>query len=348
MDEELNEKNIIEETGVGSEEESKEEEEIYVPCVSQECRFSAFEMTQYILRALDLEDESKTTNKQTFKMYGYGGSLNDLFLIVEDLAINDGKIEKVMDVRRSAWGIGEVRKICGDGTNLNNKEINLFMERVFYLLYQMVLAPGNAYDISTSLPWIHVTEYGLKCIAEREILPYDSDGYLKRIKACSKHDDWDIHYLSQSLKCFNVGVYDAAMMILGVEGEYLANRIIERYLVFLDKNEASEKSALETALMSCTGKISSRYQEYCNSLSRVKNIKDASGNPKYPDLKALSPRMDSAGHSAFMNYLRLTRNELAHPSSAIMEPSETMLMIVSFLKYFEIQNKFLEYYESNA
>ena len=138
-------------------------------------------------------------------------------------------------------------------------------------------------------------------------------------------------------------------MMLGIEGEYLADRVIDLYLAFLDKNEPTEKSVLEAALNTRCGKISLKYAEYCKSLDRAKGKKDpTSGVLLYPDLKALNPRMDSSAHNAFMNYLRLTRNELAHPSSAIMEPSETMLLIVSFLKYFEMQNQFLDFYANHS
>ena len=100
-------------------------------------------------------------------------------------------------------------------------------------------------------------------------------------------------------------------------------------------------------LRSCGGRISQEFTKYCDSLNRVKGMKD-NGNLKYPDLKSLSPQMDGAAQNAFMNYLRLTRNELAHPSSTIMEPTETMLLIVSFLKYFEIQNRFIDFYVNHS
>ena len=68
----------------------------------------------------------------------------------------------------------------------------------------------------------------------------------------------------------------------------------------------------------------------------------------YSDLNALKQKLDVPAETTFMNYLRLTRNELAHPSSTVMEPSETMLLIVAFLKYYEIQNDFLEFYYENS
>ncbi len=318
------------------------------PLIPEACRFSAYEMTQYILKAFALEDETKSRNGNTFRMYGYAGSLKDLFLLVDELATSEGKIQQVIEVPKTAWGCGWNRMSPGTDTNLNYSEIDLFMERVHYLLNQMVIGPGNARDIMADLPWIHLTEYGKTCIAERDILPYDMDGYLARVKACSNHDDWDIYYVDQVLKCFNAGVYNASAMMLGIEGEYLAERIINSYLNFLDANESLEKSKLDTALAGCGGKISQKYTKYCESLKSIRAKKDGSGNLLYPGLKNLSPRMDDSANTAFMNYLRLTRNELGHPSGVIMEPAETMLLIVSFLKYYEIQNDYLAYYATNS
>ncbi len=316
--------------------------------IPNECRFTTYEMTQYILRALAFTNASKVSNRMTFKMYGYGGSINDLFSIVDDLATLDGKIEKAISLPKSAWGIGWNGRNPGMDTNFNYEEINLFMESVYYLLNQQIIGPGNARGISANLPWVHVTAYGRKCMEFQDILPYDADGYLDRVKNCSQNDAWDVYYISQVLKCFNNGLYDAATMMLGIESEYLTCRLIENYEAFLTKNEPQEKIAIEKELKTCQGKISKKYTAYYKSLNEIKGKKDASNQIVYPYLKALSPKMDDAANASFMNYLRLTRNELAHPSSVKMDPTETMLLIVAFLKYYKIQNEFLDYYVKNS
>ena len=318
------------------------------PMIPEVCRFTAYEMTQYILKAFSLEDPTKSRNQHTFKMYGYAGSLNDLFILVDEIATSEGKIQKCTNVPQIAWGCGWTRMSPGVDTNLNYAEIDLFMERVHYLLNQMVIGPGNARDVSADLPWIHLTEYGKKCVEEREILPYDTDGYIDRIKNCSSHTAWDIYYIQQVLGCFNHGLYDAATMMLGIEGEYLAGQLIEKYKGFLANKEVTEQSVFEQALRSCNGKISKMYEEYSKSWRKVSNKKDTQNNLLYADMAVLKQRLDQPAELTFMNYLRLTRNELAHPSSTVMEPSETMLLIVSFLKYYEIQNEFLEFYYQNS
>ena len=321
------------------------EERIVIP---ESCRFTAYEMTQYILKAFAFEDASATRNEHTFKMYGYAGSLKDLFVLVDEIATSEGKIQKCIDVPRMAWGCGWNRMNPGADTNLNYAEVDLFMERVHYLLNQMVIGPGNARDVSADLPWIHLTEYGKKCIEERDILPYDTDGYIAKIQSCSRHTVWDVYYIQQILGCFNRGLYDAATMMLGIEGEYLAGHLIRKYTEFLAKNEPTEQTSFEAALRKCNGKISKEYEEYSKSWRHVSNKKDTQNNLLYPNLAALKQRLDQPAESTFMNYLRLTRNGLAHPSNTVMEPSETMLLIVSFLKYFEIQNEYLEFFYQHS
>ena len=312
-------------------------------------------MTQLILEALAIEKSEDTPWKHTFKMYNYNGSMIDLFAIVEHLCLKRGLIsekkitvngvEQTARIHESAWGCGWYN--VDPDTSFNSSEQNIFFERFHYLISQQVISPGWVRN-SAELPFFHVTDYGRKCLEKRDLLPYDTDGYIDRIQNCSQHDIWDVYYLQQVLKCFNHGLYDAATMMLGIEGEFLAGRLIEKYRDFLDKNEPTEKTVFDSALSSAGDKISRKYKEYSDSWRRIAGNKDAAGNELYPNLKAMKSKMDLPADATFMTYLRQTRNELGHPSGTVMEPSETMLLIVSFLKYFEIQNDFLDFYVQNS
>lgn len=316
---------------------------------------SSYEMTQVILEALSIENPVETPWGHTFKMYAYGGSMLDLFAIVEHICLKRGQIdlkkyiingeEREVRVPKSAWGCGwyNIESV----TSFSLEEVNLFFERFHYLISQQIISPGWVRN-GVNLPFFHVTDYGIACIKSRDILPYDVDGYINCIQNCTRHEVWDVYYVQQVLKCFNAGVYDAATMMLGIEGEYLAKRLIEEFIKFLDKNEPTKKTTFETTLRSYNGRISKEYAEYSKAWRKIAKKKDAQGNFVYPDLNTLMQKLDSPAETSFMNYLRLTRNELAHPSNTIMEPTETMLLIVSYLKYFGIQNEFLEFYNQNS
>jgi hypothetical protein len=59
----------------------------------------------------------------------------------------------------------------------------LFVQEVIWeLLTQGVLAPGKN-SLNLHLPFIHVTEYGQRCLEEGTILVHDPDGYAARLQA---------------------------------------------------------------------------------------------------------------------------------------------------------------------
>ena len=94
--------------------------------------------------------------------------------------------------------------------------------------------------------------------------------------------------------------------------------------------------------------ISDRYSEYRTSMEKVANYRDAAAAWKYTDLHRYKSQLDSHAHDAFMNYLRMTRNSLAHPAQHIMDDAETLMLIVCYVSYFKKQQNFLQYYILNA
>lgn len=119
-------------------------------------------------------------------------------------------------------------------------------------------------------------------------------------------DEWEKFYIEQSLKCYNADAFEAALIILGLAGEYLTTKLIEKVDAFLLKNETSLQATYQTALQN-KRVISQRYAEYENILKEVLKQKDSSNQCKYLDLKALSPLLDGAAKAVYATYLRLTR-----------------------------------------
>lgn len=306
----------------------------------------AFEMMMIIFEALAIDDIEKTPRKQCFAQYGYKGTLYDLRLIVEHLCIERKLIDKVVDLPNGAWGTPGDNPIYQVSTNFDEQHLNLFTEQIHLMCARNIISPGAYRSYGPELPYFHVTEYGLQCIHARHILPYDQDGYIAQIKSCVGYDDWDVYYLEQCLKCFNHGLYDAATMTLGIASEYLVERLINEYCCWLKKHEPSKESALTTVLNK-TNKMSDKYAEYRTSMESVANMKDTTGAWKYSDLHVYKTQLDSHAQNAFMNYLRMTRNSLAHPAQYVMDDAETMLLIVSYVSYFKKQQNFLQYYILN-
>jgi len=308
---------------------------------------TSIEMRSLILEALSVEDENDTPLGRTFKMYGYKGCISDLRAITEYLAIKYGLIEKVSEIPFSAWGCPGATPFYARNTSFTEDDLNLFSEEVHFLIFQNVISPGAAGTYGDSLPYFHVTKYGHECLQAQDILPYDPEKYLKKIKAITSVDDWECFYIEQSLCCYNAGALESSIIMLGLAGEYLANRLICAMQTFLSKMETALFAQFSAAL-SDKNKISQRYAEYENILKEVVKSKDQQGNIKYPALKALQPTLDVAAKAIYATFLRLTRNELAHPTATKTDKIECLTMLVCFIKYCETQHNYLDFYIANS
>lgn len=308
---------------------------------------SNIEMRNLIFEALAIEDKENTPWNMTFKMYGYRGCISALRAIVEHLAIKNGLLEKVVDIPILAWGVPGGIPYFKSNTNFNEDELNLFSEEVHLLMFQNILSPGAVGSYGDDWPYFHVTKYGLECIKNKDILPYDPEHYLTRLQAIASVDDWELFYIKQSLLCFNVGAIESSVIMLGLAGEYLAGRLIEAFGGFLCKNEPALKAPYDAAL---AGKkvISTRYAEYERVLRDVEKLKDSAKNAKYQVLNNYAPLLDIPAKTVYATYLRLTRNELAHPSKVQMDRIECLTMLIGFVKYCETQHKYLDFFVSNS
>ena len=245
---------------------------------------SNLEMRNLILEALSVDDPENTPWKMTFPMHGYKGCVSALRAIVEHLAIKHGIIDKVAEIPMSTWGVpGFVLRYCQD-SNLNEDEVNLFTEEVHLLMFQNVISPGAQGNYGENWPYFHVTQYGLECLKQKDILPYDPDNYMSRINGIASVDDWEKFYIQQCLVCYNAGAFEAAVIMLGLAGEYLATRLIDSMEKFLCKEEPLLAGQFISALAG-KNQISQRYAEYENYLGKVLKEKDASQKDKYPQLK---------------------------------------------------------------
>lgn len=304
---------------------------------------NSLEMRNLILEALAEEDTNKTPYNMTFKMYRYKGCVSDLRAIVEYLAISHGLIDKEVDFGMSAWGVPDELKIYKSNTNFNEDELNLFTEEVHLLMFQNVISPGATGNYGDDWPYFHVTKYGLKCLAQMDVLPYDQDGYLSKLCAVSSVDDWEKFYVEQSLRCYNANALESSIIMLGLAGEYLAIRLIDAMTSFLRKNESALYSQFTDRLSNET-KISIRYSIYEKYLKKVLKKRDESGEDKYPFLKSLSPLLDNPAKTVYATFLRLTRNEMAHPAQVKMDRIECLTLFTSYIKYCETQHKYLDFY----
>lgn len=284
---------------------------------------------------------------KNFEMYGYKGTISALRTIVEYIAIKHNIIQKVIEIPLMAWGVPGESPRYGSNTNLNDENLNLFTEEFYILVNHNILSPGALDGYGDYLPYFHVTQYGFQCLENRDILPYDPDRYMNKISSIQGIDEWEKFYIEQSLKCYNADAFEAALIMMGLAGEYLATKLIEKMNAFLLKNETTLQSTYQTALQS-KRVISQRYAEYENILKEVLKQKDSSKQCKYPTLKSFSSLLDGAAKAVYASYLRLTRNELAHPSGLKMDRLECLTLMTGYINYCETQHKYLDFYDANS
>ena len=95
-------------------------------------------------------------------------------------------------------------------------------------------------------------------------------------------------------------------------------------------------------------KISTKYSVYDKFLTKLEKLTQTDGCAKYPHLQSLKGSLDVPTKSVFATFLRLTRNEVAHPTSFKLEKSETLMIFITYIKYCEIQHKYLSFYKTNS
>lgn len=148
-------------------------------CMGEEYRkLSSIEIRNLMIDTLAYEGNDLDSEGKNFNKYGYQGSQSDLFRLLENLAIKRNMIANIVPVYYAAWGGSGYMLHSGCTTNFGNNDIKNIYEQFHLLLNQGIIAPGAIGNYDPDLPSFHVTEYGLKCLEEHEILPYDVDGYL--------------------------------------------------------------------------------------------------------------------------------------------------------------------------
>lgn len=300
-------------------------------------------LSTYVIKNLMLEALSYTENDidpegHYFKEYGYAGTQNDLFRLTEGLAIKKGLISNNIPLSRAAWGTNGVNLFEGSNTNFKVKEIERLFETFGILLNQNIIAPGM-YRESPFLPFFHVTDHGLECIKQQEILPYDFDGYLNQIRNIKDIDKWVLHYMSEAVRCFNSGCYNAATIMIGLSAEKIVLDLIEAFKDYLknNKNNLTTKGNftiqgdIDTSFITEVDKvmaISQKYTKFDDYFNGIKNH-DAS----------VSGVLDKSARNTFYEYIRLIRNEVSHPNDIEKNETETLLLFVSFIKYITLQTQ---------
>lgn len=298
---------------------------------------SSIEVRNLMLDTLAYESEDIDSEGKTFKRYGYQGTQSDLYRLMEGLAVKRGLIQRKIPLSGAAWGGSGLMLHPHSTINFSHSDIQNIYEQFHLLLNQGIIAPGAIGNYGPNLPNFHVTEYGLKCLEEHEILPYDVDGYLEKIKNIPSISDWVEFYIKEALQCYNANCMEAAVIMLGLSSEKIINEQIDALLGYLSRNFTNEFSQMQAELANIRI-ASAKFNCYKKYFDMIKN------NVSDQEFKDMLPMVDRVAFQAYANFTRITRNELAHPSDTKMERIEVLMIFISFIKYCQIQYGFIDYY----
>lgn len=298
---------------------------------------SSIEVRNLMLDTLAYEGGDLDSEGKTFKMYGYQGSQSDLFRLMESLAIKRGLIKEIFPVSGAAWGSSGKILYPQFTTNFSHSDLNKIYEQFHLLLNQGIIAPGAVGNYGPDLPYFHVTEYGLKCLQEKEVLPYDIDTYFDKIKSIPSISEWVKFYIKEALQCYNANCMEASVIMLGLASEKMIDEGINSLLEYLSRHFSNIFSEMKHELANIN-KASEKFSCYQKYFNKIKNsIIDS-------EFKNMLPKVDKVAFQAYSNFTRITRNELTHPSDTKMERIEVLMIFISFIKYCQIQYGFIDYF----
>lgn len=159
-------------------------------------------------------EEARAFLMQALRQPGWN-QVSDLFMIVGDL-------------KARAEGLNRGRAFDGRQFLVRGDQ-SILLEAIWGLIIQGLLVPGLD-DSNQGWPFLRLTEYGARCVAEDRILPHDPDDYLREFQTIIPSADTTIvEYLTESLQCYIHGLYRAGAVMLGGASEKAVLLLLESY-----------------------------------------------------------------------------------------------------------------------
>lgn len=216
---------------------------------------------------------------------------------------------------------------------LTPQEEMVVREIIWDLLLQGMLTPGKNSSNPDFPPWCRVTDYGLKCLEEDRILPYDPDGYLAHLcKEIPLIDSVILMYVTESLHTFLNGNMLASTVMLGVASEKAFLLLLEALTnAFSDPNQ---KKDFEKEIRKAGFSIKRRFDVLRNKLNKL----------------TLPPELADALDiqiSGFFTTIRYSRNDAGHPTGRKFNRDEVLGLLHLFPGYCKRVYGLIRYFVNN-
>ena len=210
----------------------------------------------------------------------------------------------------------EIRRLAPE---YERHDILMLQEILWELLLQGVLSPGKN-SLNLNLPFVHVTEYGARCLEEDALVLHDPDGYLEQLErhVSDPLDEVVRESVRESLLAFLAGRFIAAAGMLGMAAERCLDLVIVAYLEAVA--DPSRKQAFEAALKDAAGSVKDRFdivRKELEALSLPKELRDAL-EPLWSGLSGL---------------VRYTRDDAGHPVVRAVDRGTAHANLLLFPQY---------------
>lgn len=207
-------------------------------------------------------------------------------------------------------------------------------EILWDLLIQGVLAPGLD-GSNTRFPFIHVTEYGLRCLEADAILPHDPDAYLQRLQQETGQplDDIVLTHVRESLLTFLGGHFLAAAVMLGVASERCVDLLIAAYANAI--TDASRKANFERKVRRAGRSVKRRFDALRNDLLALALPSDLQD--------ALDIQL-----SGIFTLIRYSRNDAGHPTGTPVDRDTAHANLLIFRQYCKRVYALLDYFGTHS
>jgi hypothetical protein len=202
------------------------------------------------------------------------------------------------------------------GMSIDARADAILVQQAFWDLVGNGLAmPGDRsrnYQ-GSELPWISITDYGIACISEGRKLPVDAEGFLDDA-GLDQVDDIIRLYFEEAASSFRARNYLAAVAMTGGAMERAILVLTQEYLA---KVASGKKSAYKSDVLS-QDRIKTRFDKFLNFLD-ANGIKKSLPRAQQENLDSLFP--------ALVNLIRITRNEVGHPTGREVDRDEAEALI---------------------
>ncbi|MDQ1279668.1 MAG: hypothetical protein QG670_930 [Thermoproteota archaeon] len=202
---------------------------------------------------------------------------------------------------------------------------------VWEFILQGILAIGLN-EMNPSFPFLSVTEHGRQVLESGQTLPYDPDGYLKRLNENPNLDPLIEMYASESLQAYLKGLMFSSAIMLGVASE-------EAFLILLE--------TFTNALTDLTKQARFlKLQESMQTKHKFDQLKNEIMAIKANLPQDLSEDLESQFEGIF-NLIRVTRNDAGHPTGRKIERGVAYTNLILFIHYCKRIYGLIDYFQNN-